>query len=347
MFRLFEGRTADEVWQRIATAFRAGDETRPQVSRAGDTYEILHASISIADPRQRWIPSRRPPINPAFSIAEIVWVMMGRNDSAFLNYFNRELPKFAGCGPTYHGAYGYRLRHHLGVDQLERAYRALKKKSYSRQVVLQIWDSSIDLPKLGGEEASPDVPCNIMSMLKVRGGKLEWMQILRSSDLHRGLPYDLGLLTTLQEVMAGWLGLEPGSYNHISDSLHVYSDCMEQVCGSSPIEVAPNLDSLALPKRESEEAFHALEHQIEHICNPNTAAKELVSLVQKSQLPQGFRNMLCVLCAEGVRRRRQGRYVSEIMDHCTNPALMQLYVAWLSRVSRPRSEHLPSFQIGK
>lgn len=347
MFRLFEGRTADEVWQRIATVFRAGDETRPQVSRGGDTYEILHASISIADPRQRWIPSRRPPINPAFAIAETVWVMTGRNDSAFLNYFNRDLPKFAGCGPTYHGAYGYRLRRHLGVDQLERAYRALKKKSYSRQVVLQIWDSSIDLPKLDGEEASPDIPCNIISMLKVRGEKLEWMQVLRSSDVHRGLPYDLGLLTTLQEVMAGWLGLEPGSYNHISDSLHVYSDCMEQVCGSGPIEVAPNLDSLALPKHESEEAFHALEYQIEHICNPNTAAKELVSLVQKSQLPQGFRNMLCVLCAEGVRRRRQGRYVSEIMDHCTNPALMQLYVAWLSRVSRPRSEHLPSLQIGK
>ncbi len=347
MFRSFEGRTADKVWQQIASVFRAGEDTKPQTSRAGDTYEILHASISIADPRQRWIPSRRPPINPAFAIAETVWVMTGRNDSAFLNYFNRDLPKFAGCGPTYHGAYGYRLRRHLGVDQLERAYHALKRKSYSRQVVLQIWDSSIDLPKLDGEEASPDIPCNIISMLKVRGRELEWMQVLRSSDAHRGLPYDLALFTTLQEVMAGWLGLEPGSYNHISNSLHVYGDCMEQVYGSCPVEVAPNLDSLALPRRQSEEAFRALEHHIEQICNPNTAAKDLMSLVQRSELPQGFRNMLCVLCAEGVRRRREGRYVSEIMDRCTNPAYMQLYAAWLSRVSRSPSANFVNLQVAK
>ena len=334
MFRTFESRTADEVWQRIASVFQQGTGVNTQASRAGETCEILHAAISVGDPRQRWIPSRRPVMNPAFSIAELVWVIAGRNDSAFLNYFNSELPKYAGCGPTYHGAYGYRLRRHLGLDQLERAYQALERKPYSRQVVLQIWDSSVDLPTPEGNEASPDVPCNIMSMLKVRGGKLEWMQILRSSDVHRGLPYDLVLFTALQEILAGWLHLEPGCYNQISDSLHVYSDSLTQVCASTPIEAEANTDSLTLPKEQSEKAFEALERHIELICDSSKSAKELISLFRHCELPQAYRNMLCVLSAEGLRRRERPEFIDEVIQECTNPAYRQLYSAWLARFSR-------------
>src|SRR5215216_3681161 len=140
MFRVFEGDTADQVWHEAASAFCNGECVAEQSSRAGQTLEILHSAISIANPIQRWVTTRYPPINPAFAIAEIVWLMTGRNDSAFLNYFNRQLPKYAGEGPIYHGAYGFRLRQHLGVDQLNRAYHALKSKPYTRQVVLQIWD---------------------------------------------------------------------------------------------------------------------------------------------------------------------------------------------------------------
>ncbi|MGH9905438.1 MAG: thymidylate synthase, partial [Pyrinomonadaceae bacterium] len=205
MFQLFEGQTADEVWGNVAKAFRSGEGTA-QPSRAGQTREILHSAMSISDPIQRWITSRTPPINPAFAIAEAIWIISGRNDSAFLNYFNSQLPKYAGDGETYHGAYGYRLRHNLQIDQLDRAYQTLKGKPNSRQVVLQIWDGRIDLPTSSGVEASTDVPCNLMSILKVRNGKLEWMQIMRSNDVYRGLPYNIVQFTTLQEVLAGWLG---------------------------------------------------------------------------------------------------------------------------------------------
>ena len=131
----------------------AGDEgVSVQVSRNGPTREILHALISVSDPRQRWVVSRNPPMNIAFALAEIVWIMTGRDDSAFLNYFNRELPKYCGNCPNYHGAYGYRLRKRFKIDQLERAYQALSKNPESRQVVLQIWDSTIDLPSADGRD---------------------------------------------------------------------------------------------------------------------------------------------------------------------------------------------------
>jgi hypothetical protein len=53
MFRTFEAQTADELWQKIATVFRAKGQTLNQKSRAGKTNEILHAALSISDPRQR------------------------------------------------------------------------------------------------------------------------------------------------------------------------------------------------------------------------------------------------------------------------------------------------------
>ena len=80
-------------------------------------------------------------INVAFAIAEVVWTMTGRNDLAFLEAWNSRLPEYVGKGSKLHGAYGYRLRHKGGVDQLTRAYQSLHNNPNTRQVVLQIWDS--------------------------------------------------------------------------------------------------------------------------------------------------------------------------------------------------------------
>ena len=209
MFHAFEADTADETWRAIADEFRGG-RVAGQASRAGSTRELLHAAISISRPRERWISSRNPPINPAFAMAEIIWIVTGRNDSWFLSYFNRKFPEFVGDGPTLHGAYGYRLRRHLELDQLSRAYHTLASNPDSRQVVLQIWDGTVDLPHPDGHPRAQDIPCNVLSMLKVRENKLHWTQIVRSNDFFLGLPYNLIQFTTLQEIIAGWLEVEVG-----------------------------------------------------------------------------------------------------------------------------------------
>lgn len=333
MFRVFEAETADQAWQLVASQFREGRGVVPQASRAGYTHEILRAAICVTDPRQRWVISRYPPINPSFAIAEVVWIMTGRNDSAFVNYFNRELPRYAGAGPKYHGAYGYRLRRHWGVDQLDRAYRALRAKPYSRQVVLQLWDVKADFPGPNGEEADTDIPCNIMSMLKLRGDALEWVQILRSNDIYRGLPYNFVQFTMMQEVVAGWLGVSVGTHNILSDSLHVYEDSLGTVMESIPVDAPPSTDSIALPKEQSDEAFQELEHQVSRVIDENVTADELVAHARGLGLAQGFRNMLCLLCAEGVRRRGRNDLIEKVMSDCTNALYRQLYERWLARVS--------------
>lgn len=331
MFRVFEGRTANDAWQQIASAFRSGDGVSVQASRNGPTREILHAAISVDDPRQRWVLSRNPPMNVAFALAEMVWIMSGRNDSAFLNYFNRELPKYAGKCPNYHGAYGHRLRKRFDIDQLERAHQALSRNPESRQIVMQIWDSTIDLPAANGRPASEDIPCNIVAMLKVRDGALEWTQIMRSNDVFRGLPYNFVQFTAIQEIVAGWLNVKVGSYNHISDSLHVYDVDFEHVTPVPPVLVNWNEDSLALPKSEFDLALAELQKQSNTVIDESIPATSLVAQVETCALPASYRNVLCVLAAEGARKRKCCGCIAQIMATCTNPAYQQLYSRWLSR----------------
>ncbi len=328
MFETFQAETADAVWQKIAKAFRTGTVASAQVSRAGHTREILHAAISIANPRERWVVSRTPPINPAFALAEVIWIMTGRNDSAFLNYFNSALPEYAGKGATYHGAYGHRLRRQLGIDQLDRAYNTLSHKPESRQVVLQIWNGELDLPLAKGVEAAEDIPCNLFSMLKVRDGKLEWTQILRSNDVYRGLPYNFVQFTTLQEIMSGWLGLKLGSYNQISDSLHVYNDGIPSIQCSARLAVCCNSDSLCLPKKQSERVFLEMAKVTQAIIRPSTGESQLVKLAAGFDGPQAYRNIISVLCAEAARRRKKEMVAGEIMSGCDNPVYAQMFQRW-------------------
>ncbi|MCX6641980.1 MAG: thymidylate synthase [Candidatus Bathyarchaeota archaeon] len=332
MIHLFSGKNANDIWLKIAAALFEKRDLTKQKSRAGVTTELMHVALSISQPLDRWIVSREKPLNPAFVLADIVWILTGRNDSAFLNYFNSQLPKFAGSGKVYHGAYGFRLRNHLGLDQLERAYQVLRSKPDSRQVVLQIWDGRIDLPDSEGNPASEDIPCNTISMLKVRDGALEWFQIMRSNDFYFGLPYNLVQFTVLQEVLAGWLGLRIDSYNHLSDSLHLYERDIENVFASKPIISEPNTDVLGIEKNESDRCFVELASVIEKIIDKSTTFQQLQSIVASSQLPPAYINILKILVSEGLRKRGRGEISQSIMADCNNPIYKQLYQRWIERI---------------
>ncbi|MDD2762614.1 MAG: thymidylate synthase [Opitutaceae bacterium] len=332
MFTAFAGISADEAWLKVAELLRRDQSIRHQNSRCGPTREILHATISIEDSKQRWVVSRAPACNPSYAFAELIWTVCGRNDAAFLTYFNPRLTKYAGTGPTFHGAYGFRLRNHLGLDQLKRAYNALEHCPDSRQVVLQIWDAKIDLPEESGIPTATDIPCNIVSLLKVRNGRLEWVQVMRSNDIFRGIPYDFVQFMSLQEILAGWLGVAPGCYHHVSDSLHAYESDLPNVILATPLSAAPNADSLALPYLDSEKVFAELSVAVEMIIDPNLQAGRLVDRVSSTELPAAFGNILRVLIAEGLRKRSELGKCELVMEGCTNPLYRQLWVRWLDRL---------------
>jgi thymidylate synthase len=329
LFHKIEAQTANEAWLEAAALLR------PRITRlhanplGGGSREIHHVALSIERPRQRWVFARRPPINPAFALAEVVWILRGRNDAAFLTHWNKELPVYAGSAPQLHGAYGFRLRRHFGLDQLSRVARVLSGSPPSRQVVLQVWDARTDLPDVDGTPVSADIPCNVLSCLKVVGGCLEWLQIIRSNDLFLGLPYNIIQWTTLQEVLAGWIGVQIGSYNQVSDSLHVYDRNASLLEGTDSSIYAENSDSISLPMGESELSFRNLESCLERLLADGTSA--IPELLKKTQLAPSFRNWLILFCAEQYRRGRDSRSSIALIAECTNPALSLAWQRWNER----------------
>lgn len=331
MMHVYEADTADQVWRAAASKFKEGGAAHLQPGRGGSTLEQLHAAFTIRDPRQRWVVSRRPAINPAFAIAEVVWILNGRDDAAFLNHWNPRLPLYAGDVRHYHAAYGFRLRKAFGFDQLQRAFNALNNNPDTRQIVLQIWNSQIDFPNAAGHPVADDIPCNICALPKIRNNKLEWLQIMRSNDLQRGLPYNLIQFTTLQEILAGWLGVELGTYNHISDSLHVYERDLSEVRAFIPVNETQNKDSLALSRIESDMVLAAMNHVMEAMTARSLSQADLLTLSSSQKLPQAYQNMLFVVAADSARRRGWFEIADELMSGCNNPVLLQTWDRWNAR----------------
>ena len=108
MVEFIDGKTANEVWRKAANMLLAQETALS--GRTGDVLELLHAFISIENPRQKWVYDRMPPISIGFALAEVVWIMNGEERSEVINYWNPKLAEFAGDGDTYYGAYGKRIR---------------------------------------------------------------------------------------------------------------------------------------------------------------------------------------------------------------------------------------------
>ena len=183
--------------------------------------------------------------NPAFAVAESVWVLSG-SDSSWIFEYNQGLARYADDG-VLRGAYGPRIRRWGGdLDQLELVRDLFERDRQSRQAVIQIFDPAKDwLP-------SRDVPCTVGHRFLIRDGALHLHTTMRSQDAWLGLPYDLFVNTVLQELMAGWLAVPVGEYVHTVDSLHLYATDIgdaEAVCEAPDVpDGSIALDaSLAVP----------------------------------------------------------------------------------------------------
>ena len=154
--------------------------------------------------------------NPAFALVEAAWVLAGRNDVKPLTEFIAKFGQFSDDGQTLHGAYGYRLRHYFGRDQIDAAVAELKANPESRRVVMSLFAPG----DLG--QHSKDIPCNTHVALRRVRGRLEMTVFNRSNDLWLGVPYNWFVFRALQYVIARQLDIACGIQRHISSCLHLY-----------------------------------------------------------------------------------------------------------------------------
>lgn len=205
-----------------------------EVTQRGLTTRELHpVVIEFDQPLRRLVTSYGRPINVAFALAEVLWILAGREDVDMLAAYNSRISDYSDNGVTFNAAYGFRMREQHGYDQLVDAERILRADKGSRQAIIGIWhpndrgfddDFDPDDPEhfFESRRERKDRACNVLAHPMIRNNKLDWMQIVRSNDLIWGTPYNWMQWTHLQEYLAGRLGVPVGKYIHVADSLHIY-----------------------------------------------------------------------------------------------------------------------------
>lgn len=174
----------------------------------------LEQGVPIIDCRRTW---------PHTAMAELCWMLMGTEDAAWVN---------ARCslwkGFTHEGvvpnAYGHRMRHKFGRDQLNTALVNLMADHSDRRQYVSYWDPSLD-----GHNGQYNTPCPLGFTLSVsHANRLNMMVPVRSSDLILGLPTDMMTHAYLLGACAKELGLQAGVLSLALAHPHVYTDHADQ-----------------------------------------------------------------------------------------------------------------------
>jgi thymidylate synthase len=215
MTLLLTAGSASELFVQACRAVLATGQ--PVAPRGLQTMEVLGACLTLTDPSRRLVDV--PPvrvINPAFAAAEAAWILSG-SDGPWILQYNGRLADYADDGRLM-GAYGPRLRcWHGRIDQLAQVRTLLATDPGTRRAVIQLFDPEAD------NRGHKDVPCTLGYRFFLRDGLLHMRTTMRSQDLWLGFCYDIFTATILQELLAGWVGVKPGSYVVSVDSLHLYA----------------------------------------------------------------------------------------------------------------------------
>lgn len=219
----------NELYPQLITLIRdQGEDASP---RGTTTREIHPVMLQVEDPTQHILTAYGRPINVTFAMAEVIWILAGRKDVRFLEYFNSQIAQFSDDGVFFNAAYGDRLRHSFGFDQLADMERTLRDDPHSRQAVMSIWHPEYDRgwdhsPRGQGwyKRHTKDRACNLLAQGMIRNGELHWLQTQRSNDAVLGVPYNWCQFSHIQRVMADRLGVAVGKYTHVVNSMHIYLD---------------------------------------------------------------------------------------------------------------------------
>jgi len=197
----------DNNWRTVSP--RDGAETREYLEPVCTVYSMPWRRVLFNEVRDA---------NPFFHLMEALWMLAGRDDAAWIGQFAKNIVNYAEDDGRFHGAYGYRWR--SPIDQLAMLGNLIRREPETRRAVLGMWNSVADL---GADRK--DLPCNTHVYFKPRDGKLHMTVCCRSNDIIWGC-YGANAVhfSILQEYMAAMTGLSMGSYYHVSDSWHYYTD---------------------------------------------------------------------------------------------------------------------------
>ena len=198
----------EKAYQRVS---KKGEKVS---SRIGTTKHLTNVTIEVAHPELGVCLNPQRNMSLKYMIGEIKWYMSGSNKVADIAKYAKMWASLSDDGETVNSAYGYRIQHMFGFDQLQYCIDKLKQNPYDRQCVIHIKDAS--------NKPTKDTPCTVALQFTLERGKLNMHTYMRSNDIWLGLPYDMAFFTCLQQIVAKAIGAPLGSYYHTVGDLHLY-----------------------------------------------------------------------------------------------------------------------------
>jgi len=337
--RSFEFETFDEAYPKLIKALlEEGEEVSP---RGLLTKEISPVGITINNPRKHAITHPVRKLNYGFMVAELLWMLRGKNEVTSIAHYNKQWLNFSDDGLTLNGAYGQRIfnwdsgmrdvefKHEdddgltagvvpqtVTINQFEAAYQQLKKDPDTRQATIVLFDPYKDYRE------TKDKPCTNLMRFTIRKGKLNMTVFMRSNDIWLGAIYDVYNFTMMQEIMASKLNIPVGKYTHIVDSLHIYAEQFEiakQLINVQHINNSPILDARISPEKVDIELarvqnVEALTRRVSDVVDINIVEKMLNDIENEY-----WRSAAAVIAAYNFRKAgRPQEELDKLKTYITN-----------------------------
>jgi hypothetical protein len=200
---------------------------RVQTTRAGEAMVATNpVTIMYAQPKQHVLSDPTRDANPFFHLMEAMWMLTGREDGVFLDYYVKDFSKNYGVNGVILDSYGYRWRHGYRYDQLDEIVSQLRRDQTTRQAVLSMWGAGVD-----DLRASAGKPCNLSAVFSIQQGFLNMTVFNRSNDLIWGCCGANAVhFALLLEYIASRLNVPMGSYWQVTNNLHIYTEEYERLC---------------------------------------------------------------------------------------------------------------------
>lgn len=212
-----------------------GNITSP---RGRESKELIGHGYVLTNPRHRITGMAERDLNPFYLIGNMLWVLRQSNKLDIIRYYNPRGDMFSDDGEILRGAYGKRIFDFDGMNQWKQCYNELMVDPDSRRAIV-----SIHLPQHDWT-GSLDTPCTSDFQFFLRDDVLHMVNHMRSQSAAFVQPYDVFLMTMLQELMANELNVELGIYKHICGSYHYFTNeepMIDRIIGSTDY-------SLEMPK---------------------------------------------------------------------------------------------------
>ena len=209
---LTEGRAVKGIRDARSPGSRFGKSIR-------DTIEVIGYSFEVSDPFACFLVSKARPLRVAYCLGSLIWTLNGSDNLEEIAFYNPRGRAFSDDGVHLSGAFGKRLFQYDGhLNQVELILSKLKEDESSRRTTAMIL---VPQDQVAG---SREYPCAIAVQYLLREGRLNAITFMRSQSAAFVMPYDSFLFMSLQCVLSQRLGVDPGSYLHVSGSFHFYED---------------------------------------------------------------------------------------------------------------------------